>query len=372
MRPESCLFPRFTGFLLALAGAGSAATALQGRIVAQDSTGAGVEGVVVTLASSGEKDTTDREGAWGIGNVPVGVGARPATSPASSGTLRFEQGKLRVETAGRDVSGRSVTSRSFAASAQGPVLGGTAARSAAASGPDTLVYSWKGKVILRDTLSVLSDRQIVRKFDTTLNAAVTHGYVKDVRDGRIYRTVKVGTHVWMAENLALVTDSSYAYAGSATNIARYGRLYTWAAAMGLHDSCNRKTSCMEQVQPMHRGICPQGWHMPDTAEVNGLIRSVEADSRVGLKNGATAMKAKSSWTSGAATDLFGMRLLPAGYRDYLDKDFQELGNKTHLWTRHGINASMAWHYNLVGSYTDVEVTTTKDKPQAISVRCLQD
>lgn len=372
MRPESCSFPRITGFLLALAGAGSAATALQGRVLAQDSTEAGVAGVVVTLASSGEKDTTDREGAWGIGDVPVGIGARQPSSPASSGNLRIEHGNLRFEAGGRDLSGRSVSSRSFTALAERPVFGGSAARFAAAVAPDTLVYTWRGKVILRDTLSVLSDRQIVRKFDTTLNAAITHGYLKDVRDGRIYRTVKVGTQVWMAENLALVTDSSYAYAGSATNIARYGRLYTWAAAMGLHDSCNRKTSCMEQVQPMHRGICPQGWHLPDTAEVNGLIRSVEADPRVGLKNGATALKAKSSWTSGAATDLFGMRLLPAGYRDYLDKDFQELGNKTHLWTRHGINASMAWHYNLVGSFTDVEVTTTKDKPQAISVRCLQD
>lgn len=176
----------------------------------------------------------------------------------------------------------------------------------------------------------------------------------------------------MAENLALPADSSYAYAGSRNNEALYGRLYTWAGAMALDDSCNRKLACQDQVQPMHRGLCPQGWHLPDTAEVKALNRFVEADLRVGLENGATALKAKSIWTSGAGTDLFGMRFVPAGYRDYVDKKFLELGNKTHLWTRHGINASMAWHYNLVGSYTDVEVTTTKDKPHAISVRCLQD
>lgn len=370
MRHQPSLFPRFTGMILAMAGAGFAATALQGRVVARDSTGAGVEGVVVTLASSGLKDTTDREGAWGIGNVPVSVGAHQVTARRLAGHLRLEQGRIRLEMGGHDLGGRRFATTPAPGAEAVFAADVPAGRFAAGFVPDTLVYMHKGKTILRDTLSVLTESGIVRTFDTTLNVAITHGYLTDSRDGRVYRTVKLENQLWMAENLAFAADSSFAYAGSRNNLAHYGRLYKWSTAMGLNDSCNR-SACVEQVNPVHRGVCPEGWHLPDTTEVKAMIRFVEADPAVGFKNGATALKAESAWISGSATDLFGLRVLPAGYRDHLDKSFLEMGNKTFLWTTHDINASMAWHFNLVSSYTDVEVTTTKDKTQAISVRCLK-
>ena len=54
----------------------------------------------------------------------------------------------------------------------------------------------------------------------------------DERDGQTYRIVKIGDQTWMAENLNYETESSFCYNDSTEYCETYGRLYTWAAAVG--------------------------------------------------------------------------------------------------------------------------------------------
>ena len=140
--------------------------------------------------------------------------------------------------------------------------------------------------------------------DTTYNAE--KNTLTDLRDGKVYRTVKIGDQVWMAENLNFETDSSYCYNDSAEYCAKYGRLYEWSAAMDA---------------------CPSGWHLPDTAEWRTLLDAVGGDSIAGTK-----LKSTSGWNSdGNGTDDFGFTVLPAGGWD--NKMFE--GEAAGFWSSVG-------------------------------------
>lgn len=130
-----------------------------------------------------------------------------------------------------------------------------------------------------------------------LNPDIDYGEFTDERDGQVYKTVKIGNQVWMAQNLNYAytgikfnfsggkSDStSWCYKNNLDNCGVYGRLYTWSAAMdsaGLVSDAN-KIGCGFGVPCIpnnpHRGICPVGWHLPDTTELTVLLNYAGVES----------------------------------------------------------------------------------------------
>lgn len=211
----------------------------------------------------------------------------------------------------------------------------------------------------------------------------------DFRDGQIYKTVTIGDQVWMAENLnyaytdvpykntyrdtLYTSDStSWCYGNDPANCFKYGRLYTWAAAMdsvgewGTNGKgCGYNVTCT-LTYPV-RGICPEGWHLPDTTEWNTLFVAVGDQSTP-----CEILKSTSGWDDGGnGTDAYSFSALPAGNRGY-SEDFYNAGYDASFWSSteflsYGAYLMSLYHYNDVNA--DVG---SSDKYSGFSVRCLKD
>ena len=90
-------------------------------------------------------------------------------------------------------------------------------------------------------------------------------------EGVTYPTVRIGDRVWMASNLryepaGLTPDTDFwtPQEGFDTD-PELGLLYSYVTAM------NGASGDGGRVQ----GICPDGWHIPDTAELQALAESAE-------------------------------------------------------------------------------------------------
>ena len=143
------------------------------------------------------------------------------------------------------------------------------------------------------------------------------GTLIDPRDHREYRWVKIGSQTWMAQNLNYDAPNSWCYDDSASNCARYGRLYSW----GDMESENSGKGLRE--------VCPGGWHVPSDSEWDMLIVTVGGSATAGIN-----LKAKSG------SDLYDFSVLPAGIRSSHGK-YARLGNSSVFWSSSEEGASTA-------------------------------
>jgi uncharacterized protein (TIGR02145 family) len=118
------------------------------------------------------------------------------------------------------------------------------------------------------------------------------GTMTDPRDSSVYKTIVMDTLTWMAENLNYADSVNYpsmrkhnwCYNNQIDSCKIHGRLYTWSAAIdsvywstqGItcgHTSKSKYFRCglPERVQ----GICPVGWHLPNSNEWIQLLDWLE-------------------------------------------------------------------------------------------------
>ena len=201
--------------------------------------------------------------------------------------------------------------------------------------------------------------------------------LKDLRDGKVYKTVKIGDQVWMAENLNFETSASSCYNDSTEYCKKYGRLYTWAAAVGKsEDECGLGKECNLSSGNI-RGVCPDGWYLPSEADFAALIKAVG-----GEKGAGTKLKSTSGWSdkdgkSGNGTDAFGFSALPAGIGN---PDYYGKGLNTFFWgsTECGSEGvpetgnGCAYAVSLDYDDANVNLKNYAAKDLGLSVRCVKD
>ncbi len=195
--------------------------------------------------------------------------------------------------------------------------------------------------------------------------------VADV-DGNIYSTVRIGSQIWMAENLKTtkyndgrdipnVTDAT-AWAGlstpgycwydndSTTYAETYGALYNWHTV---------ETN----------SLCPTGWHVPDTTEWITLTDYLGGTSIAGglLKETGTT-----HWTSPntGATNETGFTALPGGDRSF-NGSFYDVGYGGYLWSTTEYSADGAWYWGMTHDNSNL-TRVGNMKKNGVSVRCVRD
>ncbi len=130
------------------------------------------------------------------------------------------------------------------------------------------------------------------------------GSFTDPRDGKIYKTVKIGDQWIMAENLAYLPDTGnyWAYEDVDSNIAIYGYLYDWETAMN---------------------IAPEGWHLPSRKEWIALQKALGAKWSTFIYLEKIYPKLIVGGSSGLDMLLGGMRTC--------DGKYKYLGDKARFW-----------------------------------------
>ena len=160
----------------------------------------------------------------------------------------------------------------------------------------------------------------------------------DSRDGKTYRTVKIGSLTWMAENLNF-SPGGWCYSTINANCTKYGRLYTWDAAMKA---------------------CPEGWRLPNNHEWADLIQAAG-------NNAGTKLKSKAPDWDG--TDEFGFSAMPGGR--YANQRFENANSRGTWWTATA-RGPYSYHRSIGSSNSNIDETSNGYRPSGYSVRCVQD
>ena len=169
----------------------------------------------------------------------------------------------------------------------------------------------------------------------------------DERDGAVYKTTTIGSQTWMAENLRYEykidgsTYGNWCYENDSANCVKYGRYYTWAAAMdSATTGCGYGVNC-SGLPAKVQGVCPSGWHLPSRQEWSVLNDVVDEH---GITGSVSGKKLKSTegwkaWNEGDdnnGVDAYGFSAQPyGGFFGIKEPDkylFNYMGDDAYFWS----------------------------------------
>lgn len=231
-------------------------------------------------------------------------------------------------------------------------------------------------------------------FTTNVNS------VTDI-DGNVYKTVTIGSQVWMAENLRvtrysdgtaipLVTDDAawvelgntpdakaYCIYGNYDIAEKWGAIYNWAAAMNGAASSASNPSGIQ-------GVCPTGWHLPSDDEWKELemyLGMSQEDADVvedyrGTDQGCQLSGSADLWQDDilethSKFGSSGFNGIPGGHRSYNLGKCGHIGYSGYWWAAteftsiHAGGRALSFNNYKVARYNN-------EKNYGFSVRCLQD
>jgi uncharacterized protein (TIGR02145 family) len=176
------------------------------------------------------------------------------------------------------------------------------------------------------------------------------GTFTDSRDSKSYKTVKIGTQIWMAENLAYKIDiGCWANNDDQENVAIFGYLYNWETA---------------------KQSCPTGWHLPSSKEWQVMIDFLGGDIVAGGKLKETGTTHWSDPNTGATNET-GFAALPGGERGFSSSN--SAGFSGLWWSSTAVEDedgyAFLWQIYSTDSAAQIDMAFQEC---GLSVRCIKD
>lgn len=238
--------------------------------------------------------------------------------------------------------------------------------------------------------NVLAEREKLVGDDIVFKVRAEDAITVTDIDGNVYKTVRIGNQVWMAENLRttryadgtsipLGKTESYSTAyryypdNNSANVSDYGYLYNWSAVMNGSASSSANPSGVQ-------GVCPDGWHVPSDAEWSHLFNYVSSQNQYVCGGDedyiAKALASEEGWNSTVRTcavgnnpsgnNATGFSARPAGYYyGYYDA----FGSRAYFWSATQNYSNYAYNRSLYYRYAGV-ARKYGNKYFGWSVRCV--
>jgi uncharacterized protein (TIGR02145 family) len=169
-------------------------------------------------------------------------------------------------------------------------------------------------------------------------------------NGNKYNAVLIGSQTWAAENLNYNITGSRCSSDNPANCEKYGRLYSWTAALT---------------------VCPYGWHLPTNEEWDELINFVRIDNNV--RDIGKYMRSTEDWPGftnrECCKDTYGFAALPGGNLRkgpciVYPEAFDYVGGVGYWWSK----SSNGDYYKLSGDLAEGGFDCVENS----SVRCVRD
>ena len=212
-------------------------------------------------------------------------------------------------------------------------------------------------------------------------------------DGNGYYSATIGTQTWLTENLKTTKYSNgdligtttpatldisnetepkyqWAYSGNESNVAIYGRLYTWFVALD------------------NRNVCPTGWHVPSDAEwtilenyliLNGYnYDGTTVDNKIAKSLASTLLWQQSSIEGAVGNNDYpdvqnksGFSALPSGNRTFTGT-FIDLNREAYWWST--TERATLFALQRLIDYRGISTINTGllKNDNCLSIRCVKD
>jgi len=205
------------------------------------------------------------------------------------------------------------------------------------------------------------------------------GTFTDSRDGKVYKTIKIGNQTWLAENLAYLPAVNSSNEASTTEPRYYVYDYQGNDLIEAKANSNFQTYGVLYNYEAAKIAPPAGWHLPTDEEWKQLemflgMSQEEADDHGnrGTDEG-DKLKSTSGWDdNGNGNNQSGFNALPGGIRDY-NGGFSVIGEWGEFWSSTFDSAANTHAWNRYLTNTTIDVGRWGfEKRFGLSVRCVKD